>query len=134
MSDESDFDAALDALPASPKLPTAAEVVRKKLKRLRQRKHDGVDELALLELVNRQAQSPITLITLRCYLSRGVGRTGLTIEPAEASPIAKREEPKTASLSRPGSGIRASSKPHEDQSARTEQRGITRSIKPGPVE
>lgn len=134
MSDGSDFHAALDALPASPKRPTAAEVVRKNLEQLRRRKREGVDELELLDLVNKEARSPISLITLRCYLARRAGRSDITYEPTADRSSAKREEPNTAWPPRPGTEFRATSQAGERPSARTEQRGVTQPIKPGPVE
>lgn len=134
MSDESDFDAALNALPVSPKRPTAAEVVRKNLERLRQRKREGVDEHELLVLVNSQADAPIKLLTLRCYLSRRASRSDISYEPAANPSLTKREKPKAEQSSLTRTNMRAPSQSHEQSSARTEQRGVAQPIKPGPVE
>lgn len=133
MSDN-EFETALNTLPALARRPTAAAIVRENLALLRRRKRDGVDELALLDHVNRRARSPITLYTLRCYLSRGAGRSDLSYSPVAAPAPEQRATPKAAPSKPPPAHSRVPPQASERQPARTEQRGVIQPVKPGPVE
>lgn len=135
--DEHEFARVVQALPVTPKRQPAAAIVREHLVLLRERRREGVDEQALLNLINDQAQSPISLVTLRCYLARGA-RSG----PPAASP-ARPEKPldfaqSHATVTRvpqlaPIGPAPPLAGPEQNRSARTEQRGITAAVRPGPV-
>lgn len=132
--DSNEIEQALKALPAAPKRKNAATIVREHRGLLRQRRDEGVNDDDLLAFVNSRAAAPITLITLRCYLSRRTSRSDVAYEPIPARSAVRRDGSNVASSSQFPADIRAPSQSNERQPARTEQRGITQSIKPGPVE
>jgi len=130
-----EFKEALAALEPASRKPTAADLIRANIGAIRDKKAAGVPDLALLDLVNSEARSPIKLVTFRCYVARMRDRAPKhAVSVRQNNGLTPQRDELETKPAGAGARITASFASSTTRTARIETRGVTHAVAPPPVE